>query len=155
MEKGLTHFSFKETLHTVLDAAYSVFCHIIFDWAVHGLLVAAVLVIASLILASRHHRLSRPFMAIARRLAIFSAIVAAPGLFTLATTGALPAVGVYNINSIGYICFWSLICAHALGEETNYQLVVKAEENPEELSLENVSSEDLSGAPALAEVKKL
>jgi heme A synthase len=134
MDKAYEHFSFKDTLHTVLDAAYSVFCHIIFDWAVHGLIVAAILVVVSLVLASRNHRLAKPFMAIGRRLAIFSAIVAAPGLFTLVTTGHLPLVGVYNINSIGYLCFWSLICAHALGEESNYQLVVKPDQQQAELA---------------------
>jgi len=136
MEKAYDHFSFKDTLHTVMDAAYSVFCHIIFDWAVHGLAVAVVLIIVSVVLGSRGHRLAKPFMAIGRRLAIFSAIVAAPGLFTLTATGALPPVGVYNINSIGYICFWSLICAHALGEESNYQLVVKADQNSENAAAE-------------------
>jgi hypothetical protein len=128
MDKAYEHFSFKDTLHTVLDAAYSVFCHIIFDWAAHGLVVAGILVLVSLVLASRQHRLAKPFMAIGRRLAVFSAIVAAPGLVTLATSGKLPLVGVYNINSIGYLCFWSLICAHALGEESNYQLVVKPDQ---------------------------
>jgi heme A synthase len=128
MDPAQEHFSLKETLHTVMDAAYSVFCHIIFDWAAHGLIVAAILVVVSLVLAKRQHKLAKPFMAIGRRLAIFSAIVAAPGLFTLVTTGKLPDVGVYNINSIGYLCFWSLICAHALGEESNYQLVVKPDQ---------------------------
>jgi len=130
MDRVHEHFSLKDTMHTVWDAAYSVFCHIIFDWAAHGLIVAAILVIVSLVLASRQHRLAKPFMAVGRKLAIFSAIFAFPGLFTLLTTGKLPAVGVYNINSIGYLCFWSLFCAHAIGEESNYQLVVKAEEEP-------------------------
>jgi len=134
MEKAYDHFSLKDTMHSVLDAAYSVFCHIIFDWAAHGLAVAIVLIIVSLVLASRKHRLAKPFMAIGRRLAIFSAIVAAPGLYVLLTSGKLPPVGVYNVNSIGFFCFWSLICAHALGEESNYQLVVKAEQNNEQLS---------------------
>ncbi|MBS2006278.1 MAG: hypothetical protein JST01_04520 [Cyanobacteria bacterium SZAS TMP-1] len=129
MEKAYEHFSFSETLHTVMGAAYNIFCHIIFDWAVHGLAVAAVLVIVSLVLRNRGHRLAGPFMAIGRRLAIFCAIVAAPGLYTLVTSGKLPPVGCYNVNSIGFICFWSLICAHALGEESNYQLVVKAEQD--------------------------
>jgi hypothetical protein len=130
MNKAFDHFSFQETLHTVLAAAYKVFCHIIFDWAVHGLVVAAVLIVASLVLGWRGHRLAAPFMAVARRLAIFCAIVAAPGVWTLATSGALPPVGVYNVNSIGFLCFWSLICAHAIGEETNYQLVVKSDAAP-------------------------
>jgi hypothetical protein len=144
MEKVHEHFSLKDTLHTVWDAAYSVFCHIIFDWAVHGLIVAAILVIVSLVLSKRGHRLAKPFMVVGRKLAIFSAIFAAPGLFTLAVSGKLPAVGVYNINSIGYLSFWSLFCAHALGEESNYQLVVQADEkDPEtaEIGAEKVEAE--------------
>jgi heme A synthase len=152
MDKAYEHFSLKDTMHTVMDAAYSVFCHIIFDWAAHGLIVAVILIIISFVLASRQHRLAKPFMAIGRRLAIFSAIVAAPGLFTLVTSGKLPAVGVYNINSIGYLCFWSLICAHALGEESNYQLVVKPDQEEAKLGAdrsEKVEAE--SQAESLAE----
>jgi len=121
-------------MHTVWDAACSVFCHIIFDWAAHGLVVAVVLIVVSVFLASRQHKLAGPFMAVGRRLAIFSAIIAAPGLVTLIATGKLPVVGVYNVNSIGYFCFWSLICAHALGEESNYQLVVKADQGDQAAS---------------------
>jgi hypothetical protein len=134
MERFHEHFSLKDTLHTVWDAASSVFCHIIFDWAAHGLLVAAFLVLVSFVLASRQHRLAKPFLAVGRKLAIFSAIFAFPGLLTLVMTGKLPPVGVYNINSIGYLCFWSLFCAHAIGEESNYQLVVKAQDSEPVLS---------------------
>ncbi|MBK7837473.1 MAG: hypothetical protein IPJ49_07280 [Candidatus Obscuribacter sp.] len=56
---------------------------------------------------------------------IFCLIVASPGLYTFLTTHALPPVGNYNINSIGYFSLWSLICAHGLGEEINYQWTVK------------------------------
>jgi len=98
---------------------------------VHGLFVAAVFFICGGILLMRKNRLSRPFFAVGKKLGIFCAVVAAPGLITLATSGSLPPVGVYNVNSLGFLCLWSLICAHMLGEETNYQWFVKSEAKEE------------------------
>ncbi len=125
MEKAFDNFSFKETAHTVQEAMVNIFCRIIFDWAVHGLAVAAFFFLFGTILLMRKNRLSKPFFAVGKKLGIFCAIVAAPGLITLATTGSLPPVGVYNVSSLGFLCLWSLICAHMLGEETNYQWFVK------------------------------
>ncbi|CAN5618171.1 hypothetical protein BH11CYA1_BH11CYA1_18550 [soil metagenome] len=130
MEKAFDNFSYSETVKTVQEAVVNIFCRIIFDWAVHGLVVALVLLIVGLVLLSRKNRLSKPFFGVAKKLGIFCSIVAAPGLITLATSGSLPPVGVYNVNSLGFLCLWSLICAHMLGEETNYQWFVK--KNPEE-----------------------
>lgn len=126
MERLSDNFSYSETVHAVQEAAVNIFCRIIFDWAVHGLAVALFLLVFGLILLARKNKLSKPFFGIAKKLGIFCAIVAAPGLITLATTGSLPPVGVYNVNSLGFLCLWSLICAHALGEETNYQWFVKS-----------------------------
>jgi hypothetical protein len=131
MEKAFDNFSFKETLHTVQEAAVSIFCRIIFDWAVHGLAVALVLVLVGLVLLTRKNRLATPFMSVGKKLSIFCGIVAAPGLITLATTGSLPPVGVYNVNSLGFLSLWALICSHMLGEETNYQWFVKRETEEE------------------------
>lgn len=148
MEKAFDNFSFKETLHTVQEAAVNIFCRIIFDWAVHGLAVALILVVFGLILLSRQNRLATPFMSVGKKLAIFCAIVAAPGLITLATTGHMPPVGVYNVNSLGFLSLWALICAHMLGEETNYQWFVKREpetvehaENAEEALVKSETSD--------------
>lgn len=127
MEKAFDDFSFADTVHKVQEAAVNIFCRIIFDWAAHGLAVAAILLIAGFILLQRKHRLAGPFMAVGRKLAIFCAIVAAPGLITLATTGSLPPVGVYTGSTLAFLSLWSLTCAHMLGEETNYQWVVKKE----------------------------
>ncbi|MFA6211868.1 MAG: hypothetical protein WCT03_19440 [Candidatus Obscuribacterales bacterium] len=126
MEKSFDNFSYAETVHTVQEAVVSIFCRIIFDWAVHGLAVALFLSVFGLVLVARKNRLSKPFFGVAKKLGIFCAIVAAPGLITLATSGSLPPVGVYNVNSLGFLCLWSLICAHMLGEETNYQWFVKS-----------------------------
>ncbi len=134
MERLSDNFSYAETVHTIQEAAVNIFCRIIFDWAVHGLAVALLLLTFGLILLVRKNRLSKPFFAIAKKLGIFCSIVAAPGLITLVTTGSLPPVGVYNVNSLGFLCLWSLICAHMLGEETNYQWFVKSapKEQPKE-----------------------
>jgi len=125
MEKAYGDFSVSETMQHVSAAAYGVFCHIIFDGAVHGLVVALILLTTGAILSTRKHRLAAPFLTVGKKLLIFCLIVASPGLYTFLTTHALPPVGNYNINSIGYFSLWSLICAHGLGEEINYQWTVK------------------------------
>ncbi|MDQ5967257.1 MAG: hypothetical protein QG625_3413 [Cyanobacteriota bacterium erpe_2018_sw_39hr_WHONDRS-SW48-000098_B_bin.30] len=125
MEKAYGDFSVSETMQHVSAAAYGVFCHIIFDGAVHGLVVALILLVTGALLAARKHRLAAPFLIVGKKLLIFCLIVASPGLYTFLTTHALPPVGNYNINSIGYFSLWSLICAHGLGEEINYQWTVK------------------------------
>ncbi len=125
MEKAYGDFSVSETMQHVTAAAYGVFCHIIFDGAVHGLVVALILLTTGALLSTRKHRLAAPFLIVGKKLLIFCLIVASPGLYTFLTTHALPPVGNYNINSIGYFSLWSLICAHGLGEEINYQWTVK------------------------------
>lgn len=136
MEKAYGDFSVSETMQHVSAAAYGVFCHIIFDGAVHGLVVALILLTTGAILSTRKHRLAAPFLTVGKKLLIFCLIVASPGLYTFLTTHALPPVGNYNINSIGYFSLWSLICAHGLGEEINYQWTVKPLISPSEPSAE-------------------
>ncbi|MBI5176266.1 MAG: hypothetical protein SFV17_26765 [Candidatus Obscuribacter sp.] len=125
MENGVDKFNLSEVLQQVGNAAYSVSCHIIFDLAVHGLAIALFMLTIGLILASMRHRLSGPFLVVGRKLGLVCSIGAVPGVVTLLSSHSLPPVGVYNINSLGYICLWSLITAHMLGEETNYQWTVK------------------------------
>lgn len=143
MEKAYGDFSVSETMQHVSAAAYGVFCHIIFDGAVHGLVVALILLSTGALLATRKHRLAAPFLIVGKKLMIFCLIVASPGLYTFLTTHALPPVGNYNINSIGYFSLWSLICAHGLGEEINYQWTVKplATQPENAADSENVSGE--------------
>lgn len=125
MEKAFDNFSLKDTMHSIFEAAYGVSCHILFDGACHGLIVALILLAAGFLLAKSKHRLSSPFLAVGRKLGICCTIVAIPGAITLLTKGGLPPCGYYNINSIGYFSLWSLICAHMVGEEINYQWTVK------------------------------
>lgn len=137
MEKAFDNFSFSEVVAQVQSAAISIICHIIFDLAVHGLAVALVLLIAGLVMGSMRHRLSKPFLVVARKLGTVCGIASLPGLITLCVSHTLPPVGVYNINSLGFLSLWSLISAHMIGEETNYQFTVKVknesnlEESPE------------------------
>ncbi len=125
MENGVDKFNLSEVLQQVGSAAYSVSCHIIFDLAVHGLAIALFMLTIGLILASMRHRLNGPFLVVGRKLGLVCSIGAVPGLVTLVSSHSLPPVGVYNINSLGYICLWSLITAHMLGEEINNQWTVK------------------------------
>ncbi len=144
MENGVDKFNLSEVLQQVGNAAYSISCHIIFDLAVHGLAIALFMLTIGLILASMRHRLSGPFLVVGRKLGLVCSIGAVPGVVTLVSSHSLPPVGVYNINSLGYICLWSLITAHMLGEETNYQWTVK-KEGPVK------PAEQGSGEPAEAE----
>ncbi len=151
MEKAYGDFSVSETMQHVTAAAYGVFCHIIFDGAVHGLVVALILLTTGAILSTRKHRLAAPFLIVGKKLLIFCLIVASPGLYTFLTTHALPPVGNYNINSIGYFSLWSLICAHGLGEEINYQWTVKAAAEQAENAFDSENSAGEKQQVAVAE----
>jgi hypothetical protein len=60
-------------------------------------------------------------MSVGKRLSIFCALLMLPGIFSLIFAGGLPSTGVFSINSLGFIVFWSLICVHLSAEEMNYQ----------------------------------
>jgi hypothetical protein len=132
MEKSVDSFNFKEVLQQVWDAVYGIACHIVFDGAVHGLAIALILVAVGFYLLGKKHKIAKPFIAGGRKLAILCSIFALPGLVVLLTSGKLPPVGVYTMNSLGYIAFWSLFSAHLVGEELNYQCTVKKPEDDQE-----------------------
>ena len=99
----------------------AVVCHVLFDAALHGLAIAMVFLAMGFVFLKRKHRLGRPFMSVGKRLSIFCGLLMLPGLGSLILTGGLPSTGVFSINSLGFIVFWSLICVHLSAEEMNYQ----------------------------------
>jgi len=114
-------FNFKETLATINQAAYAVICHILFDAAVHGMIVAALIGIVGYILKGRNHRFGKPLLAASRKVAIACLVVGIPGVLSFAFTGGLPDTGNYNVHSIGFIVFWCMASIPVIGEEMNYQ----------------------------------
>jgi hypothetical protein len=145
MERAVDDFDFQAVLRQVQEACYGVLCHIMLDFAWHGLIVAVVLMITGF--ALRKSRLAICFKRIARLLAIACCGFALPGVINYLITHSLPPVGLYslnNFNSIGYFSLWSLISAHMLGEETNYQFWVRKQGNQE--SAEELANSDLDTA---------
>lgn len=120
-----TDFNFRETVAAVWQAASAVTCHILFDAAIHGLFVAAVILTASLVLKARKHRFARPLSLVARNIALLCAAFTIPGFLSLLFTGKFPYTGVYNINSFGFLGFWGMVTVHLCFEEMNFQWFTK------------------------------
>jgi hypothetical protein len=130
-------FNLHQTVIAVKQAIFAVVCHMTFDFAIHGLVLALVLGAAGFLLNTRGNRYGKPLMNVGKRVSLVCAALALPGVITFAIMHSLPPTGVYNINSIGFIVFWSMVCVHQCGEEMNYCFWVrstpKAEQNTPEL----------------------
>jgi hypothetical protein len=115
----------KFDLQATLDAAGTAFqavcCHIFFDAALHGIVIAALLGIVGAILWKRKQRFGRPLVMVSKKLAIACSIMALPGIISLALSKELPPTGAFHINSLGFILFWSWICLHLSAEEMNFE----------------------------------
>lgn len=114
-------FNLHETVVAVQNALYAVICHMLFVWALHGLVMGLVVGSIGFVLHRRNNRYGKPLMAVCRRLCVFTLVFMAPGLLAIVTQGHLPAAGVFNVNSLGFVVFWSLICVHLSAEEMNHR----------------------------------
>ncbi len=132
MEDSLNKFDFQATLNSVQQALYSVVCHIVFDFAMHGFIIVLVLCVCGFILKQKQHRFSRPLLNVARRIGITCVILCTPGLACLAICKTLPATGVYTGASLGFIVFWTMVTIYLCAEEMNYQWFIKGRK-PDEL----------------------
>jgi len=119
-------FNLHQTIIAVQQAIFAVICHMLFDAALHGLVMALTLGLIGFILNKRQNRFGKPLMNVCRRLSLFCLLLAAPGALTLLLQGHLPPAGLYNVNSIGFVIFWSLICLHLSAEEMNYCFWIKS-----------------------------
>lgn len=113
-------FNLQATLQATGQAFQAVVCHVFFDAALHGLAMAAVVGFIGLILDRRGKRPGKPLLNVCRKLSVFCLVLMIPGAVAFVTMGKLPPVGVYNVNSVGFICFWSLVCLHISAEEMEY-----------------------------------
>lgn len=118
-------FNLHATVVAVQQALFAVTCHMLFDFAMHGLVLALALGVTGFFLNMKGNRYGKPLMNVCRRLSIFCAVLSSPGWLTLAIQHHLPPTGVYNVNSIGFIIFWSMVCVHGVAEEMNYWFWVK------------------------------
>jgi hypothetical protein len=114
-------FDLQATLDSAGVAFQAVTCHIFFDAALHGLVIAAIIGIVGAVLWSRKHKYGRPFVMVCKKLAIACCIMATPGIISLALSHQLPPTGAFHINSLGFILFWSWICLHLSAEEMNFE----------------------------------
>src|SRR5205814_6820305 len=114
-------FNLDETMNMVGQAFYGVTCHIWFDAALHGLIIAAFIGIAGLLLRYRKHNYGKPLLAVCWKLSLFCLLLAAPGAVVLLMSGHLPSTGAFRISSLGFIVFWSWISLHLSAEEMNFQ----------------------------------
>lgn len=155
MDRSLEKFDFQATLRSVGEAVVSVICHILFDFALVGIAVAAVLATCALVLSKRKHHFTRPFYVVARRIATACAALAVPGLAYLVFTGHLPDSGVYLNFSFGFLVLWSMVTIYLCAEEMNYEWFTRGEQSPQVIEDETavVSSSVTPGVGNLKSVR--
>ena len=110
-------FDLHATLTAIGQAFLAVVGHMLFKFGLHGLIMAALLALAALIFVRKNPLLQKSILTASRRVAIFCLVITLPGFLCLIIYGRLPDAGVFNVNSIGFICLWSLICLHLSAEE--------------------------------------
>ena len=120
MEPAGDKFDLHATMQAIGQATIAVICHMIFKFAVHGLFMAALLAIIGLVLSRNKQKFGLPLLKVAGRIATACLVLSLPGCCSLVIYGRLPDAGVFNVNSIGFICLWSLICLHLSAEEINH-----------------------------------
>jgi hypothetical protein len=125
METSIDSFNLHKTLAAIGQAMQSVFSHMLFDFALHGFILAFILAALGIILIRRKHAYGLSVIKVAKRISIFCGVFAVPGTLYLMVHHHLPDAGVFSFNSIGLLCFWSLICTHLVAEEINNSIIKK------------------------------
>jgi hypothetical protein len=125
METSTDSFDLHKTLETIWQAMKSVFSHMLFDFALHGFILAFVLALVGALLIKRKHVYGWPVVNVAKRITMFCLVFSAPGSLYLIVHHHLPDAGVFSFNSIGLLCFWGLICTHLVAEEINNSIIKK------------------------------
>jgi predicted branched-subunit amino acid permease len=120
MDSVSDKFDLHATLVAIGQAIGAVLGHMVFEFALHGLFMAILLGFIGAVFLQKRHRFAAPLLRVARRVAIVCLVLMLPGGFSLLVYGALPSAGVFNVNSIGFFCAWSLICLHLSAEEINH-----------------------------------
>lgn len=117
MDNISANFNLHATVRATEQALIAVTCHMLFKFALHGLFMACVVAILGFLLAAKKHSFAPSLIKVAERTSIFCLILALPGLISLLFLGKLPDAGVFNFNSVGLICLWSLIYLHLAAVE--------------------------------------
>jgi hypothetical protein len=117
MDNISANFDLHATIQAVQQAIVAVTCHMLFSFALHGLFLAFVVAALGFLLAIGKHRFAPSLIKVAQRTSIFCLLLALPGIASLIFFGKLPDAGVFNFNSVGLICLWSLIYLHLSAAE--------------------------------------
>ena len=116
-------FNLHQTLQMIAQATKAIVCHMLFDFALHGIILCAVLGLVSIYLASCKYKYTQSIRKVAKRVFIFCLLLSIPGAVSLLIDHKLPDAGLFNFNSVGLLGFWSLISVHLVFEEINNTLV--------------------------------
>lgn len=114
-------FSLQQTLAAIQEALYGVTCHILYDAALHGLVVGCVVALIGLCLKPKKTKASKPMVLAGFKIMALCTVLAIPGAATLYLVGGLPETGYYESNTLGYLCFWSYVAVWFTGEHINHQ----------------------------------
>jgi hypothetical protein len=117
MDNISANFNLHATIQATEQALVAVTCHMLFKFALHGLFIAFLVAILGFLLAARKHRFAPSLIKVAETAGIYCFIMAVPGIVCLFVCGKLPDAGVFNFNSVGLICLWSLIYLHLSAAE--------------------------------------
>ncbi len=118
-----TSFNLHQTLEMIGRATQAIVCHMLFDFALHGIILCAFLWLVSIYLAQKKYLYTKSIRRVTKRIFIFCLLLTIPGWVSLVIAHRLPDAGLFNFNSVGLLGFWSLICVHLVFEEMNNCLV--------------------------------
>ena len=123
LQMETSSFNLHQTIDIITKAMEAVVCHMLFDFAIHGIVMSIILVSIAAYLTSRKSNYAISIRRVSKRILIFSLLVAIPGSVSLIVNRHLPDAGVFNFNSIGLLSFWSLISVHLVFEEINNSMI--------------------------------
>ena len=158
MEPGLFKFDVHATVNAVGHALVAVVCRMLFDFAMVGLGIAAIVAICAFVLGQRKHRFEKPLFAVAKRLSIVCGVISIPGWIHFAVTGHFPESGVYSWFILGDVVLWSMVTIYLCAEEMNHAWYDRGNTPKEigEVEPENqVESSLKTSAPSSTRVEKV
>lgn len=158
MEPGLFKFDFHATVNAVGHALIAVVCRMLFDFAMVGLGIAAIVATCAFVLGQKKHRFEKPLYSVAKRLSMVCAAISIPGWVHFLVAGHFPESGVYSWFILGDVVLWSMVTIYLCAEEMNHSWYDKGNTPEEigEIEPENeVESSLKPGEPARPAVAKV
>ena len=83
MDNISANFDLHATVQAVQKAIVAVTCHMLFSFALHGLIVAFIVAAIGYLLSVGKHRFAPSLMKVAKRTGIFCVLLAVPGAASL------------------------------------------------------------------------